>query len=196
MRKPKENLEQLILEKTLELLQTKEPYEIGMRDIAKNCNVTATTIYLYFKDKNDLFRHISIMQIGQLETLMTERISQSENPRQKITIALKTFRDWCFANPKTALLFLGKVDVDPDADVSEFAPYYVCNRLGESLLRECNENGSFKSSNFMINTNILIFGLWGCIESVIRQRSDVELWDKGVEYTDHFIEVVLKGIEE
>lgn len=196
MRKPNPNLVNQILEKTLELLQTKEPYEIGMREIAQNCGVTATTIYLYFKDKNDLFRHISIMQIGLLEKQMAEKMALTTNSKQKIITALKTFRDWCFENPKTALLFMGKIDVDPNAEVSELDPYYVCNRMGETLLRECNKDGTLKSRNFVLNTNILIFGLWGCIESVIRQRSDIELWDKGIEYTDQFIKVALKGIEE
>lgn len=196
MRNTNKDLENLILEKTLELLQTKEPYEIGMRDIAKSCNVTATSIYLYFKDKNDLFRHISIQQIKLLEQKMQEKFTDEKPTKQTIILALKTFRDWCFENPKTALLFMDKIDVDPDADLSELSPYYICNRLGESLLRKCDSEGTFKSKQFLINTNILIFGLWGCIESVLRQRSDIELWNKGIEYTDQFIDIALKGIEE
>lgn len=196
MRNTNKDLENLILEKTLELLQTKEPYEIGMRDIAKSCNVTATSIYLYFKDKNDLFRHISIQQIKLLEQKMQEKFTDEKPTKQTIILALKTFRDWCFENPKTALLFMDKIDVDPDADLSELSPYYICNQLGESLLRKCDSEGTFKSKQFLINTNILIFGLWGCIESVLRQRSDIELWNKGIEYTDQFIDIALKGIEE
>lgn len=195
MRKSNENLVNEILEKTLELLQEKEPYEIGMREIATKCNVTATTIYLYFKDKNDLFRHISLKQLKNMEALMTDKVQAARDEKQKIVIALKAFRDWCFENPKTALLFMGKIDVDSDADSAELSKYYGCNRMGQFLLEACVQKGLLKSPDTVMDTNIMIYGLWGCIESVIRERADIELWQKGVEYTDRYIELILKALE-
>lgn len=196
MRKSNENLVNEILEKTLELLQEKEPYEIGMREIANKCNVTATTIYLYFKDKDDLFRNISLHQLKNMEALMTENVQSIADEKQKIIIVLKTFRDWCFENPKTALLFMGKIDVNPEADSTELSKYYGCNRMGQFLLEVCVQKGLLKSPDTVMDTNIIIYGLWGCIESVIRGRADIELWEKGVEYTDRYIELILKALEK
>lgn len=195
MRKPNENLMDEILENTLELLQEKEPFEIGMREIAAKCKVTATTIYLYFKDKNDLFRHISLQQLKNLENLIKAEIQSTQDEKLRIIIALKTFRDWCFKNPKTALLFMGKIDIDENADSEEISKFYGCNRVGQFLLESCIQKGLLKSSNSLIDTNIIIYGLWGCIESIIRGRADVELWQKSVEYTDRYIELMIKALE-
>ncbi|WP_415749215.1 TetR/AcrR family transcriptional regulator, partial [Treponema peruense] len=38
----------------------KEPEEIGMREIAKKCGVSATAIYHYYRDKDCLFQSISL----------------------------------------------------------------------------------------------------------------------------------------
>ena len=49
MRNPNVEIVSQIKAKTLELLMEKEPSEIGMRDIAAKCGVTAANIYHYFK---------------------------------------------------------------------------------------------------------------------------------------------------
>lgn len=196
MRTPNPNLQKQILENTLSLLQKKEPYEIGMRDIAKQCNVTATTLYLYYKDKNDIFRNVSLYQLGILEEAMAVNIPKAKNEKGRVIAALKTFRDWCFEHPKTAMLFMGKIDVDPDASQEELEKYYGCNRLGQQLLEECVKKKIIKSKNTIIDTNICVYGLWGCIESILRNRASLEILDKEIEYTDRYIELVMKGLEK
>ena len=60
MRLPNKELENQILLAAIDLLMEKEPAEIGMRDVAKKCGVSATSIYNYYKDKNELFMRISL----------------------------------------------------------------------------------------------------------------------------------------
>lgn len=60
MRNPNPNIMPLIKKRTLELLMQKNPDQIGMRDIAQNCKITATSIYHYYKDKDKLFQAISL----------------------------------------------------------------------------------------------------------------------------------------
>ena len=80
MRTTNPKLQPMILQKTLELLQEKEPYEIGMRDIAEKCGVTATTIYRYYKAKEDLFRKISLDNLERLNFFLEKRVSKIDNP--------------------------------------------------------------------------------------------------------------------
>ncbi|MCR5762410.1 MAG: TetR/AcrR family transcriptional regulator [Treponema sp.] len=195
MRKSNPELEKEIRTKTLELLQEKEPYEIGMRDIATQCGVTATSIYLYYKDKEDLFRKISLDSLSILSEYMQKRIDKAKSPKTKISEALKAFRDWCFDNPKTALLFMGKISVDTNADKETLESYYTCIRTGQKLLEDCIEKNIFKSKNPKLDTNIIVYGLWGCIQSILLERSDIEFWNKSIKYTDRFIEMALTALE-
>ncbi|MBO7136728.1 MAG: TetR/AcrR family transcriptional regulator, partial [Spirochaetaceae bacterium] len=56
MRNPNTEIIPLIKQKTLELLLEAEPSQIGMSDIARKCEITATNIYHYYKDKDSLFQ--------------------------------------------------------------------------------------------------------------------------------------------
>ncbi len=195
MRNENKNIEKEIRIKALELLQEKEPYEIGMRDIARRCGVSATTIYLYYKDKDDLFRKISLDCLHILERHMRECLESVTDPVKKIIVALKAYRDWCFENAKTAMLFMGKINVDPEADMQALSEYYGCNRMGQQLLEACVKEKIFSCIDVVTDMDVLIYGLWGCIESVLLMRADIPLLEKGIEYTDRFIEIAIRGLK-
>jgi len=196
MRKPLENIKEDILLKTLELLKVHEPYEIGLRDIARECNVSATTVMNYYQNKESLFRCTSLFNLEKLKGYMLDKASAESNPVERLKICLGAFRDWCFENPQYALLFMGKVTVDENAAESEILPYYECNRMGEGILKECVQQNFLYSDDLVMDTNIAVYGLWGCIESIIQKRADVELWNKRKEYTDRFINMFIKSMKQ
>ena len=72
--------------------------------------------------------------------------------------------------------------------------YYVCNRTGEKLLCEAIRLGVAKSTDPRFDISLLVSGLWGCIESVLLKKCEVEYWDKGKSYTDRFIKMWCKTI--
>mgnify|MGYP002512987061 CR=1 FL=1 len=160
------------------------------RSIAEKCGVTATTIYRYYKDKEDLFRKISLDNLERLNFFLEKRVSKIDNPKEKLIAALKAFRDWCFENPRTAQLFMGKISVDDNASEAEIESFYTSQRFGQKLLENCLKNNSVTLTDTKCHTDLIIFSLWGCIESVLLKRSDPEYWSKGIEFTDQFIDVV------
>ena len=66
MRNPNTQITAIIKEKTLGLLMKKNPEQIGMRDIAAECKITATNIYHYYKDKDQLFQAVSLDCLNEL----------------------------------------------------------------------------------------------------------------------------------
>ena len=192
MRLPNKELESQILNSAIELLAEKEPVEIGMRDIAKKCNVSATSIYNYFKDKNEVFMKISLSCISELKDLMSVSVTKIPDPVARVKKALEVYRDWCFAKPKIAILVFSKLEENiGDEQIMNF---YICNKLGENLLAECLDSGKCKSENLKLDTGIAISGLWGCIESIITKRADPEFWNEGKKFTDRFIEIFLDSV--
>ncbi len=188
MRPANSELEKEILMKTLNLLQEKEPVEVGMRDVAVACGISATAIYRYYKDKNALFQKISIHCLSLLEDKIKERVLPLEDSRKRVIEALRAYRDWCFENPRIALVVFSKFTEDiSEGDIQKF---YGCNRLGKMLFEKCMEEGVAFSDDVSLDVGILISGLWGCIESVILERTEPEYWNRGVEFTDRFIEIL------
>ena len=194
MRNPNTEIIPMIKNRTLELLMEKNPDEIGMRDIAKACGITATNIYHYYKDKDSLFQSIGLDSIRALNEKIKESSQKGADYKLKIKNAISTFRDWCFENPRLALLVMQGIKSADDEMPDIIEEYYACNRTGEELLKKAVENGQAKSQNPRLDVGLLVSGLWGCIEQVLLKKSNVEYWENGVAFTDAFIELWMKSI--
>ncbi len=63
-----------------ELLSEKTASEIGMRDIAAKCGITAANIYHYYKNKDDLFKDIS----ASVSSVQEDNNSENNQKRKKM----------------------------------------------------------------------------------------------------------------
>lgn len=194
MRPANPELEQKIKETALKMLLEKNPGEIGMRDIAKACNITPPTIYHYYKDKYTLFETVSITYLENLKSFMQERIEHEDAAVKKLKSALEAFRDWSFKNPQIAMLIMTKNKIKDDASTNDVDSYYICNHFGQLLLEQAIQEGSMFSDNPELDTDVVISGLWGCIEAILLKRTIPGYWQKGVAYTDHFIKLAMQSL--
>ena len=196
MRKPNTEIKSIIKERTLELLMQKNPEQISMREIAATCKITATNIYHYYKDKDRLFQEISLDCLYELNTRLSESAQKGKTLKSQIQNTIEAYRDWCFENPRRALLVMQGIKSADDVSPELIEEYYVCNRTGEKLLKEAIKQGMAKSTNPRLDVSILVSGLWGCIESVLLKKSEPDYWEKGNTYTDRFIKLWINSIFE
>ena len=194
MRRPNTKITSLIKKKTLELLMQKNPEQIGMREIAAACEITATNIYHYYKDKDRLFQEISLDCLYELNECLVTASKNGKSAKEQIQNAIEAFRDWSFENPRRALLVMQGIKSADDASPELIEEYYVCNRTGEKLLNEAIGQGIAVSSNPRLDVSILVSGLWGCIESVLLKKCEADYWDNGKIYTDRFINLWLNSV--
>lgn len=193
MRNPNTQITALIKEKTLGLLMKKNPEQIGMRDIAAECKITATNIYHYYKDKDRLFQAVSLDCLNELNGRIKASVKGGDI-KEDILNAIHTFEDWCFENPRRALLVMQGIKSADDAGAEMIEAFYVCNRTGGELLTKAVKLGLAKSDNVRLDIDILVSGLWGCIEAVILKKSEPEYWENGKAFTSRFIDIWIKGI--
>lgn len=194
MRNPNTEIISTIKIKAFELLMKKNPDEIGMRDIAINCGITAANIYHYYKDKDELFQEIGLDSLNELNQIILNNAEKGKSLKVKILNAITSYRDWCFDNPRKALLVMQGIKSVDNGNVELMQRYYVCNETGIRLLKECIKQGIAKSKNPTLDVGILVSGLWGCIESVILKKADMEYWNDGKAYTDRFIKIWMNTI--
>lgn len=194
MRNANPELVSSIKKRALELLMEKEPSEIGMREIAKNCGVSATAIYHYYKDKDCLFQEISLDCLSKINSVIESAADKAASPKEKVLAAIRSFRDWSLKNPRVASLVMEKIKSAVNLSPEETEKFYVCNRTGEKLLELCVEEGSARSENPRLDVGVLVFGLWGCIQSVISRKSEVEYWENSEPFTERFINMWAENI--
>lgn len=194
MRNANPELVSSIKKRTLELLMEKEPSEIGMREIAKNCGVSATAIYHYYKDKECLFQEISLDCLNKINSVIESAAKKAGSPKEKVLAAIRAFRNWSLKNPRVASLVMEKIKSAVNLSPEETEKFYVCNRTGEKLLELCVAEGSARSENPRLDVGVLVFGLWGCIQAVISRKSEAEYWENSEPFTERFINMWAENI--
>lgn len=189
MRVPNQEIERTIRQKTLELLMNKEPEEIGMRDIATSCGVTATTLYYYYADKERIFEAVKKDCLTEMDRLIMEKADRLSGSIGTLRGGLTAFRDWAFANPRIALLVMNRFRPNFEATPEEMAGYYRSTFFGKEIIERAVAEGNAVSGDPLLDSSLCISATWGAIESILRFRTVPEYWDKGVEFTDEMIEM-------
>jgi len=206
MAKPETDLAPRIRAKTLEMLLEKEPEEITTRDIAKACGVTATSLYYYYKDRDALFTEVKLDCIEKMDTYIAEQIAKKGskngkqgkkiNPVDEVRAGLEAFRDWAFANPRIALLVMGRLKADTQADSEKMKKYYQSTVLAKTVFDRAVQAGSSKSKDTLLDASLCITALWGAIEAVLLNRTIPQYWTKrgGLELTNKMIDLLLSSL--
>ena len=220
MPKAATNLAVFIRDKTLELLLEKEPEEISTRDIAKACGVTATSLYYYYKDREAIFTEVKLYCIENMDAYISgqiaKRAAKQRRPGKKkessamarrgrpsppglleeARAGFEAFRDWAFANPRIALLVMGRLKADTQDDPAKMEKYYRSVLFAKEILDGLVEAGLSGSADTIRDACLCVAALWGAIESVLLNRTIPQYWTRqgGLEFTGSMIDLLLTSL--
>jgi AcrR family transcriptional regulator len=169
----------------------KEPDEITMRDIAKKCGVTATTLYYYYSDKDTLFEEVKLESVAGMNSYIKKKLEGIKEPVKAMRAALSAFRDWSFENPRLAILIMGRLKANKEANNEQLEVYYQSTLTGKAFLDAAVKAGKIKSRDTLLDSSLIIAALWGAIESILLSRTMPEYWDKGILFTNKMIDHLL-----
>jgi AcrR family transcriptional regulator len=188
---PNRELERTILDRTLALVIERGPERVGMRDIARACGVTATTIYYYFRDKEALLEAVKLDCLAALDTAVSARLKADMDPLRSIRAGLTAFRDWAFANPHVAHLVMSGFTPSPALAPEELEPHYRSTRRAIQLLERAVASGMARSGDPTLDGSVAIAMVWGAVESVLRMRTLPEYWEAGEHFTNRAIDACI-----
>uniref|UniRef100_A0A7T8BC87 TetR/AcrR family transcriptional regulator n=1 Tax=Breznakiella homolactica TaxID=2798577 RepID=A0A7T8BC87_9SPIR len=189
MKEPNTELAGEIRRKTLNLLINKEPEEISMREIARECGVSATTLYYYYTDREALFEEVKRDCLAAMDRYIAKKLRPVSDPARGVRKMLEAFRDWCLAYPRIALLVMDRFKANRDAGKEELKFYYRSTQLGKEILDRAVAAGLSKSTDTLLDTSLCIAAIWGAVQSVLLNRTIPEYWDKGKQFTDRMIDL-------
>ena len=153
----KEKMRKLILDAAGEIFAGEGYENASMRKIADKIEYSSTTIYLYFKDKRELFNSLIQNIFGEFLKLIEESTADyREDPEKAIKKGMRTYVDFGLKYPNHyKVAFMTDTKVSPENyqredDIGQMA----LNNL-RTLIQECVKQNVFPELDIELTTQLL-----------------------------------------
>jgi AcrR family transcriptional regulator len=137
MRHKDDNKNEAIFQATIELLNEVGFSDISMSKIAKRANVSSSTIYVYFENKEDMLRKLYLNVKEKMSLRMAHNLDESTPVRAAYELVMRNLLDFALNN-KDYFLFLEQFSTSPLIDklcledtVWMFKPLYAFIERGQ-----------------------------------------------------------------
>jgi AcrR family transcriptional regulator len=101
----KEKRRKAIIRASLRVFSRKGYETTALDEIAREARLAKGTLYLYFKDKEDLYFHVMLSVLERLETFVGKRVSESQNPLESLAAVARAQIGFFADNPNYFRLF-------------------------------------------------------------------------------------------
>jgi len=161
-----ENKHQKILKAAVKVFAEKGFYNSRVSEIAKEANVADGTIYLYFKNKDDILISLFEEEFGQIVENMRKELAKEKDPLQKIRIFAITHLSIVSKQQQ-----LGEVLGVEVRQSSKFMKEYINNpfieylNLIRSIVIEGQEKGFIRKD---LTPGIMKRALFGALDEMAR----------------------------
>lgn len=190
----RENLRQAILDAAEELFVGQGFNNVSMRKIAKKIEYSATTIYIYFKDKGEIFTCLMEQYYRKLLVIMNDiQDKYGEDPLQCIRKGLRAYTEFGLENPnyyKLAFMLTPELKTEDYLD-PEFAGTQVQQTLRDNVA-ECIRRGIFPQMETELGMEILWFMNHGITSLLI--SNPAYPWVEREKLIDAYIEAAIAGM--
>ncbi len=184
-------IESRILAAALDELSRVQPEKVTMRRVAGKAGITATTIYYYFKNRDELFEAVKFRCIDDMTARMTESDPGGASFVRRLRCAMRAFADWCFENPEPARLVMERLPANLSPAPDKLPRYYRASQAARSLFEAAAEAGELHSDNPDLDLAVALAALWGAVQLSLDHRFDPALWDSGSAVVDRAIDTIL-----
>src|SRR3989337_3436592 len=160
----KEELKAKILEAAKELFMLKGFEDTSIRNIAEKIEYSPTTIYLYFKDKDDIFHALHVEGFTLLNQYFRP-LGHVEDPFERLKAINKAYINFAMENGEFYdLMFIIR---SPISSLSkDDSSWEEGNRAFDFLLNtvnQCISKGYFKG----MNPEVLAFTVWSMVHGIV-----------------------------
>lgn len=192
MSEEEKSLREKILDTSRHFLFTEGYSSLSMRKIAKEVGASATSIYLYFENKDHLVHTLIEESVEELSVAIEQGAAKHLSTIDKFEAIVRAHVDFAFSNPE-------KYQVIYMVQSSKMSRYpkekFRKARRGYALLESVIQNGIEEGLMEMDEPMIAAYSIWaqlhGIISVVLNQRLDSRIdRDKFIEES---IEHIVQG---
>ena len=162
---------------------------LSMRKIANEIGVSATSIYLYFKNKDHLLHTLMEESIETLSVSLEQAANSETSPAGKIEAVIKAYVHFALENPSEyQIIYLVKTD-----DMARYPKEkFRKARRGYDLLANAIEEGVLSGELQVRDSLIAAYSIWAQLHGIISVVMNNRL-DKRIDQ-DSFIESSIEQI--
>lgn len=188
----KENLRQLIMEAARAMFVAEGVERVSMRRIAQKIGYSPTTIYLYFKDKNDLLHQICEETFADLTRNIRAIQQLSGDPLEKLRSGLREYIQFGLKHPEQyAMTFITPLPRDREFGFEETNGSVAFDTL-RSVILECADANLLKNNDVELLSQTLWAAIHG-LTSLLVQHSGFPFVERG-RLIDSLISTLIAGI--
>lgn len=190
-RKQREKLEmrRSILDAAKEIFLEKGFHNTSIRNIAEKIEYSPGTIYLYFKDKDEIFHALHEEGFAKLLESM-QPLQLINDPMESLITMGKVYMEFAYKNKGLYdLMFIMEAPINAEMDREKWEMGNRTLNLLKQVLNECKVKGRFKG----LNVEYLSFMIWSALHGMCalycRKRcqayeyeAETELLRNGMQY--------------
>ncbi|MEI8135242.1 MAG: TetR/AcrR family transcriptional regulator [bacterium] len=163
-------MKSLMLEAAMELYLSKGIENVTIRNIADKIEFSPATIYLYFKDKDEIFFHLYNLAFGKFYQAQL-RDESIVDPWERLQKSGMHYIEWALANPKLYdLMFILEIPMDVIAESSCVDIGINSYNLLKKTVAECIGRDSIKVSDPDLGAMIFWNYVHGIVSLLIKKR--------------------------
>lgn len=137
-----------ILDAATELFQEHGYENFSLRQVAEAIGYTPTTIYLYFKDKDDLLFHTVIEGFDTFGKMLQAAYDSSSNPLERLKAEGQAYVKFALENPVNyRLMFMQRGEFLEREPPEGYESVIDSFGILEQTVKECLDAGYFKPSD-------------------------------------------------
>jgi AcrR family transcriptional regulator len=199
-RKQREKLEmrRAILEAAKEIFLEKGFYSASIRNIAEKIEYSPGTIYLHFKDKNDIFHALHEEGFTKLLGMM-QPLQHVANPMERLIAMGKVYMEFAYTNKDLYdLMFIMEAPIHAEIDRDKWEMGDKTLNFLKLVLVDCQKMGHFQDKNIDYLSFMIWSSLHGMCALYCRKRclayehqQEITLLNNGMDY---FLEMILKKL--
>ena len=155
-----------IINAALKVFAEKGFYNTRISEIANEANVADGTIYLYFKNKDDILISLFEEELGKIITVMREELSKTDDPVEKLRIFAKRHLNMILDNRNLAEVI--QVELRQSSKfMREYVnkPFVEYINLVKAVIGEGQERGVFRKD---VAPGIIKRAFFGALDEMAR----------------------------
>lgn len=150
--------------------------KLSMRKIAKKADVTATSIYLHFENKDELLLALIENSIQNLSEALKEAFWEEDDPVTKLEKLSDAFLKFAIENPQEyEIIFMVRPEEMPKFPKEKFQQVRKIYELIAGIIYEGQEKGLFNNDDPLMSAYTVWAQLHGVVTVVISKRLDTRI---------------------
>jgi AcrR family transcriptional regulator len=166
----KQEMRDSILKATIDLFLEEGYHNVSIRRIAEHIEYSPATIYLYFKDKDEILYALHNMAFEELFKKQ-QTVATIQDPLERLKKQGRLYIQFAQQNPKYYdLMFIKRGPVRNLKGPEEWDMGKRAYDFLRTNVQECIDAGYFSG----FDTDVVTFGMWACVHGIaslfIRER--------------------------